>query len=71
VMVIRELGVNGVKSVMTRASQELLVTVPCGDCKFLERKCTSECIFATYFGTDHGAGSFAAVHKVFCASNVS
>ncbi|KAI3413084.1 LOB domain-containing protein, partial [Psidium guajava] len=44
---------------------------PCGACKFLRRKCTSGCIFAPYFGSDQGAAKFAAVHKVFGASNVS
>ncbi|XP_010266765.1 PREDICTED: LOB domain-containing protein 20 [Nelumbo nucifera] len=44
---------------------------PCGACKFLRRKCISGCIFAPYFGTDQGAARFAAVHKVFGASNVS
>ncbi|XP_030526050.2 LOW QUALITY PROTEIN: LOB domain-containing protein 20 [Rhodamnia argentea] len=44
---------------------------PCGACKFLRRKCTKGCIFAPYFGSDQGAAKFAAVHKVFGASNVS
>lgn len=44
---------------------------PCGACKFLRRKCISGCIFAPHFGTDQGAARFAAVHKVFGASNVS
>lgn len=44
---------------------------PCGACKFLRRKCISGCIFASYFGSDRGAALFAAVHKVFGASNVS
>lgn len=44
---------------------------PCGACKFLRRKCMSECIFAPHFGSDQGAARFAAVHKVFGASNVS
>ncbi|CAA2935766.1 LOB domain-containing protein 33-like [Olea europaea var. sylvestris] len=43
----------------------------CGACKFLRRKCTSECIFAPYFSYDHAASHFSAVHKVFGASNVS
>ncbi|KAL0665907.1 hypothetical protein Bca4012_028611 [Brassica carinata] len=34
---------------------------PCGACKFLRRKCASE----------QGAARFAAIHKVFGASNVS
>ncbi|KAF6174754.1 hypothetical protein GIB67_031278 [Kingdonia uniflora] len=46
-------------------------TAPCGACKFLRRKCISGCVFAPYFGTDQGAARFAAVHKVFGASNVS
>ncbi|XP_030927186.1 LOB domain-containing protein 20 [Quercus lobata] len=44
---------------------------PCGACKFLRRKCINGCIFAPHFGSDQGAARFAAVHKVFGASNVS
>nr|GEW65037.1 LOB domain-containing protein 30-like [Tanacetum cinerariifolium] len=44
---------------------------PCGACKFLRRKCVAGCIFAPYFYSDQGAAHFAAVHKVFGASNVS
>ncbi|URD95388.1 LOB domain-containing protein [Musa troglodytarum] len=44
---------------------------PCGACKFLRRKCMAGCIFAPYFDSDQGAAHFAAVHKVFGASNVS
>ncbi|KAK1441455.1 hypothetical protein QVD17_07361 [Tagetes erecta] len=43
----------------------------CGACKFLRRKCTSECVFTPYFCYSQGAEHFAAVHKVFGASNVS
>lgn len=44
---------------------------PCGACKFLRRKCVAGCIFAPYFDPEQGAARFAAVHKVFGASNVS
>ncbi|KAM7496074.1 hypothetical protein LguiA_020488 [Lonicera macranthoides] len=44
---------------------------PCGACKFLRRKCASDCIFAPYFTSEQGAARFAAIHKVFGASNVS
>ncbi|XP_010277398.1 PREDICTED: LOB domain-containing protein 30-like [Nelumbo nucifera] len=44
---------------------------PCGACKFLRRKCVIGCIFAPYFDSEQGAAHFAAVHKVFGASNVS
>ncbi|KAI7747825.1 hypothetical protein M8C21_015727, partial [Ambrosia artemisiifolia] len=43
----------------------------CGACKFLRRKCTSKCIFSPYFCYPEGASHFAAIHKVFGASNVS
>jgi len=44
---------------------------PCGACKFLRRKCIPGCIFAPYFDAEQGTTHFAAVHKVFGASNVS
>jgi LOB domain-containing protein 16 len=42
-----------------------------GACKFLRRRCVPECVFAPYFSTDQGAARFAAIHKVFGASNAS
>nr|CAD1830801.1 unnamed protein product [Ananas comosus var. bracteatus] len=44
---------------------------PCGACKFLRRKCVRGCVFAPYFAHEQGAAHFAAIHKVFGASNVS
>ncbi|KZV21483.1 LOB domain-containing protein 16-like [Dorcoceras hygrometricum] len=44
---------------------------PCGACKFLRRKCAADCVFAPYFCTEQGPTRFAAIHKVFGASNVS
>lgn len=44
---------------------------PCGACKFLRRKCAVDCIFAPYFCSEQGPARFAAIHKVFGASNVS
>ena len=44
---------------------------PCGACKFLRRKCAAECVFAPHFCAEDGASEFAAIHKVFGASNVS
>lgn len=44
---------------------------PCGACKFLRRKCAVDCIFAPYFNSEEGPSKFAAIHKVFGASNVS
>ncbi|WJX58749.1 hypothetical protein P8452_44169 [Trifolium repens] len=43
----------------------------CGACKFLRRKCASDCVFAPYFSYDQASTHFAAVHKVYGASNVS
>ncbi|RHN50756.1 putative transcription factor AS2-LOB family [Medicago truncatula] len=47
------------------------ISIPCGACKHLKRKCTNRCIFAPYFGKKQNEASFAAVHKVFGAGNVS
>ncbi|XP_047339574.1 LOB domain-containing protein CRL1-like [Impatiens glandulifera] len=44
---------------------------PCGACKFLRRKCVRGCVFAPYFCHEQGPSHFAAIHKVFGASNVS
>ncbi|KAL9661594.1 hypothetical protein QQ045_026418 [Rhodiola kirilowii] len=44
---------------------------PCGACKFLRRKCAPACLFAPYFCSEQGPARFAAIHKVFGASNVS
>ncbi|KAE8699726.1 LOB domain-containing protein 16 [Hibiscus syriacus] len=44
---------------------------PCGACKFVRRKCLNGCIFAPYFDSDQGMARFAAVHKVYGASNAS
>ncbi|VVB00699.1 unnamed protein product [Arabis nemorensis] len=44
---------------------------PCGACKFLRTNCASDCIFAPYFSPEQGTARFAAIHKVFGASNVS
>nr|QBA88878.1 AS2 protein [Coryphopteris nipponica] len=43
---------------------------PCAACKFLRRKCTTECVFAPYFPPED-PHKFANVHKIFGASNVS
>ncbi|KAK7271103.1 hypothetical protein RJT34_26727 [Clitoria ternatea] len=77
----RKCGGSSKRGMATSTTQEesssavavaVAVTVtPCGACKFLRRKCIDGCVFAPYFGTDQGAARFAAVHKVFGASNVS
>ncbi|XP_047340304.1 LOB domain-containing protein 30-like [Impatiens glandulifera] len=43
----------------------------CGACKFLRKKCLEDCIFAPYFDSGEGIVNFAAVHKIFGASNVT
>ncbi|MCD7453885.1 hypothetical protein HAX54_022591 [Datura stramonium] len=65
-------GKRAAGAVEPQASQLTVTsTAPCGACKFLRRKCVNGCVFAPYFGSDQGAARFAAVHKVFGASNVS
>ncbi|XP_037418025.1 LOB domain-containing protein 15-like [Triticum dicoccoides] len=46
------------------------IATPCAACKLLRRRCAHECPFAPYF-SPHEPHKFAAVHKVFGASNVS
>ncbi|KAK4732046.1 hypothetical protein R3W88_025034 [Solanum pinnatisectum] len=53
------------------ASSTGIGSSPCGACKFLRRKCAVDCIFAPYFCSEQGPARFAAIHKVFGASNVS
>ncbi|KAH7298943.1 hypothetical protein KP509_25G066000 [Ceratopteris richardii] len=43
---------------------------PCGACKFLRRKCTSECVFAPYFPPDQPL-KFSNAHRIFGASNIA
>ncbi|KAL6853588.1 hypothetical protein ACP4OV_019617 [Aristida adscensionis] len=56
----RRLGLGGALNTAT----------PCAACKLLRRRCAQECPFAPYF-SPHEPHKFAAVHKVFGASNVS
>ncbi|XP_019159698.1 PREDICTED: LOB domain-containing protein 15-like [Ipomoea nil] len=48
----------------------LNTVTPCAACKLLRRRCVEECPFSPYF-SPHEPHKFAAVHKVFGASNVS
>ncbi|KAJ1286005.1 hypothetical protein BS78_03G320700 [Paspalum vaginatum] len=48
----------------------LNTVTPCAACKLLRRRCAQECPFAPYF-SPHEPHKFAAVHRVFGASNVS
>jgi len=54
------------KRVRSRASSP-----PCAACKKMRKKCSSDCIFAPYFGSSQGSARFEAVHKVFGANNLS
>ncbi|CAN4102139.1 unnamed protein product [Withania somnifera] len=51
-------------------AQKLNTIIPCAACKLLRRKCAEECPFSPYFSPQE-PHKFAAVHKVFGASNVS
>ncbi|KAK6927179.1 Lateral organ boundaries, LOB [Dillenia turbinata] len=51
-------------------SSTLNTVTPCAACKLLRRRCAEECPFSPYF-SPHEPQKFAAVHKVFGASNVS
>ncbi|PRQ24751.1 putative transcription factor AS2-LOB family [Rosa chinensis] len=55
----------------TSSSDTTRTSSPSGAFKFLRRKCASYCIFASYFFSQQWPARFAAIHKVFGASNVS
>ncbi|XP_073291624.1 LOB domain-containing protein 15-like [Primulina huaijiensis] len=57
-------------SVMGKRQTMLNTITPCAACKLLRRRCAEECPFSPYF-SPHEPQKFAAVHKVFGASNVS
>ncbi|XP_073142587.1 LOB domain-containing protein 15 isoform X2 [Henckelia pumila] len=56
--------------VMGKRQMMLNTITPCAACKLLRRRCAEECPFSPYF-SPHEPQKFAAVHKVFGASNVS
>ncbi|KAK4412531.1 LOB domain-containing protein 15 [Sesamum alatum] len=62
-------GCNNVGRRWTAAGS-LNTVIPCAACKLLRRRCVEECPFSPYF-SPHEPHKFAAVHKVFGASNVS
>ncbi|XP_068639729.1 LOB domain-containing protein 24-like [Aristolochia californica] len=46
------------------------MNAPCAGCKLLRRRCSKDCIFVPYFPSAEPE-KFAAVHRIFGASNVS
>jgi len=63
--------VNKQKSKVSKCVRPRASSPPCAACKKMRKKCTSDCIFAPYFGSSQGSTRFAAVHKVFGANNLS
>ncbi|KAH7836830.1 hypothetical protein Vadar_006189 [Vaccinium darrowii] len=67
----QQMGINGSNIVMGGRGTNLLNKItPCAACKLLRRRCAEECPFSPYFSPLEPF-RFAAVHKVFGASNVS
>jgi hypothetical protein len=52
------------------AGAAMNIITPCAACKLLRRRCAQECPFSPYFSPLE-PHKFAAVHRVFGASNVS
>ncbi|PRQ54653.1 putative transcription factor AS2-LOB family [Rosa chinensis] len=46
-----------------------MISGRCAACRYLRRRCPSDCIFAPYFPPNNPQ-RFAAVHRIFGASNV-
>ncbi|KAL9163695.1 hypothetical protein ABFS82_06G057700 [Erythranthe guttata] len=64
------MGGGGRRHISAAAAGTLNTVTPCAACKLLRRRCAQECPFSPYF-SPHEPHKFAAVHKVFGASNVS
>ncbi|KAI3667824.1 hypothetical protein L6452_42893 [Arctium lappa] len=62
--------IMGRRQIMIPAAGSLNSITPCAACKLLRRRCAEECPFSPYF-SPHEPHKFAAVHKIFGASNVS
>ncbi|KAA8543613.1 hypothetical protein F0562_021641 [Nyssa sinensis] len=45
------------------------MNMPCAACRLLRRRCTEDCILLPYF-PPNAADKFAAVHRIFGASNI-
>ncbi|GAB4824283.1 LOB domain-containing protein 15 [Ancistrocladus abbreviatus] len=60
----------GRRHMLGHTGTTLNTITPCAACKLLRRRCAEECPFSPYFAP-HEPQKFAAVHKVFGASNVS
>ncbi|PAN09538.1 hypothetical protein PAHAL_2G032100 [Panicum hallii] len=59
-----------VEVVSWTAAAQPAAQVPCGACRTLRRRCVPGCVFAPYFPAEGDEPSrFAAVHRVFGASN--
>ncbi|KAJ8426061.1 hypothetical protein Cgig2_011278 [Carnegiea gigantea] len=63
-------GIMGRRHMLGPPAASLNTITPCAACKLLRRRCAEECPFCPYF-SPHEPHKFAAVHKVFGASNVS
>ncbi|XP_068329871.1 LOB domain-containing protein 24-like [Pyrus communis] len=47
-----------------------MISDRCAACKYLRRRCPSDCIFSSYFPPNNPQ-RFASVHRIYGASNVS
>lgn len=60
----------GMRQTLIPGPGTLNTITPCAACKLLRRRCAEDCPFVPYF-SPHEPFKFAAVHKIFGASNVS
>ncbi|XP_047340301.1 LOB domain-containing protein 30-like [Impatiens glandulifera] len=47
-----------------------IIIEACGACKFLQKRCLDDCIFAPYFDSNEGTANFESVHRIFGANNI-
>ncbi|KAL5757060.1 hypothetical protein ACOSQ2_021806 [Xanthoceras sorbifolium] len=58
------------RQMMTSSGMVLNTITPCAACKLLRRRCAEDCPFAPFFSPQEPE-KFAAVHRIYGASNVS
>ncbi|KAF7120856.1 hypothetical protein RHSIM_Rhsim13G0061300 [Rhododendron simsii] len=68
ILTSQQMGINGSNVLGTNSLMNTIT--PCAACKLLRRRCAEDCPFSPYFSPLEPY-RFAAVHRVFGASNVS
>ncbi|XP_047339920.1 LOB domain-containing protein 30-like [Impatiens glandulifera] len=50
--------------------EHVIIMGACGVCKFLQKRCLDDCIFAPYFHSVQGIANFESIHRNFRDNNI-